>query len=322
MKELLAMVFCLTVLSTPVIFAQNLPSANKTETNAINQAANKWTADDIIMSEQASGVQISPDCGGIVWAKSVPNKEKDSQLWLMNPFGGEPWKISDFTREISDYVWADNDTIIFSAKEEPTFYEKSTEKDDAKVIEDEKHASPVRLFKFDIKSKEITRLTDNTDRIDYFYLSPDGGRAVTVHEQSLTYSYNNKIKPLVFLYNLKTGERKQIFSEPKFNIDDIVWAKDGKGFYASSDFKENPRYLWAVLTEMYYYDLEKAAPVKVNLDWENGLTGSFVATDNGFIALLANGVRNKIARYIKTRSRMTPADEHSNLQRYLVCDLN
>ncbi len=157
----------------------------------------------------------------------------------------------------------------------------------------------MRLFKYDLKSKKTTRLTDNTDRIDYFYLSPDGNRAVTVHKQSLTYSYDNKVKPLVFLYDLKTGERKQIFSDMKFNIDDVVWAKDGKGFYASNDFKENPRYLWAVLTEMYYYDLKKSAPVKVNLNWENGLTGSFVATNNGFIALLANGVRNKIARYTR-----------------------
>ena len=351
----MAMIICLIILSISAIFPQNLPSVDRTETDATNQAASKWSADDIVMSEQASNVQISPDCNWIVWIKSVPNKEKDknfsnlilaslkekkeiqltrgtdgvsdpkwspdgrfiafstsrksedsdedaadSQLWLINPFGGEPWKISDFTREISDYVWADDDTIIFSAKEEPTFYEKSNEKEDAKVIEDEKHASPVRLFKFDIKSKEVTRLTDNKDRIDYFYLSPDASRVVTVHEQSLTYSYDNKVKPLVFLYDLETGGRKQIFSETKFNIDDVVWAKDGKGFYASSDFKKNPRYLWAVLTEMYYYDLEKATPVKVNLDWENGLTGSFVATDNGFIALLANGVRNKIARYTKT----------------------
>ena len=349
------MIICLIILSVSAILPQNLPLVDRTETDATNQAANKWTADDIVMSEQASNVQISPDCNWIVWVKSVPNKEKDknfsnlilaslkekkeiqltrgtdgvsdpkwspdgqfiafstsrksedsdedaadSQLWLINPFGGEPWKISDFTREISDYVWADDDTIIFSAKEEPTFYEKSNEKEDAKVIEDEKHASPVRLFKFDLKSKEVTRLTDNKDRIDYFYLSPDASRVVTVHEQSLTYSYDNKVKPLVFLYDLETGGRKQIFSETKFNVDDVVWAKDGKGFYASSDFKKNPRYLWAVLTEMYYYDLEKAAPVKVNLDWENGLTGSFVATDNGFIALLANGVRNKIARYTKT----------------------
>lgn len=355
MNRSLAIIIYIVVLSLSTVL--NLKAASLPfRIQEINQAAKSgWTADDIVMSEQASSVQISPDCQWMVWVKSVPDKEKDkyvshlilsnlkekkeiqltrgtdgvsdpkwspdghliafstsrksedsdkdaadSQLWLINPFGGEPWKLTTFTREISDYTWADNDTIIFSAKEEADFYEKSTEKDDTKVVEDEAHAAPVRLFKFDLKTKEVTRLTDNADRIDYFYLSPDGSRAVTVHEQSLTYSYDNKIKPLVFLYDLKTGGRKPIFTESKFNVDDVVWAKDGKGFYASSDFKENPRYLWAVLTEIYYYDLEKSAPVKVNLDWEKGLGGNFVATDDGFIALLANGVRDKAAHYIRT----------------------
>lgn len=351
MIKFLTIIFCWIVLSVSAIFPQNPQLVDKF---AVSRAANEWTSDDIVMSEQASSVQISPDCKWIVWVKSIPDKKldksvsnlmlssltekkeiqltrgtdgasdpkwspdgrfiafstsrksedsdenaADSQLWLINPFGGEPWRISDFTREISDYAWANSDTIIFSAKEEPTYYEKSTEKDDTRVIEDEKHAAPVRLFKYNLKSKEVTRLTDNTDRIDYFYLSPDGNRAVTVHEQSLTYSYDNKVKPLVFLYDLKTGERKQIFNETKYNVDDVVWAKDGRGFYASSDFKKNPRYLWAVLTELYYFDLERGAPVKVNLDWENGLTGSFAATNDGFIALLANGVRNKVARYTR-----------------------
>lgn len=318
-------------------------------------AAMPWSADDIVMAEQASSFQISPDNRFVVWIKNVPHKGKDksisnlmlsslvekkeiqltrgtdgvsdpkwspdsrviafstnrkndetskdsadSQLWLINPFGGEPWKISDFAREISDYVWADDDTIIFSAKEDSTFYEKSNQQDNSKVIEDEAHAAPVRLFRFSVKSKEVTRLTANTDRISYFYLSPDASRAVTIHSQSLTYSYDHKNKPLVFIYDLKTGERKRIFAEARFNVEDVVWAKDGRGFYASSEFKENPRYMWAVLTEMYYFDLAQMKPIKVNLDWENGLTGNFAATDDGFIALLANGVRNKIARYIRT----------------------
>ncbi|MEP6924997.1 MAG: prolyl oligopeptidase family serine peptidase [Pyrinomonadaceae bacterium] len=354
MRKSLAVIIYIIGLSVAAAFAQTLQSSavETANTNQVNRA--EWTADDIVMAEQASSAQISPDCRWVVWIKSVPNQDKDksisnlvlssltekkeiqltrgtdgvsdpkwspdnrfvafttsraadqaekdaadSQLWLINPFGGEPWKLTDFVREISDYVWADNDTIIFSAKENPTFYDQSTQKDDAKVIEDEAHASPIRLYKFSVKSKEVTRLTHNTDRIDSFYLSPDGNHAVTIHGQSLSYSYDNKDKPFVFLYDLKTGERQQIFNETRFNIDEVVWAQDGKGFYAVNDFKENPRYLWAVLHEIYYYDLATGKPVKVNLDWENGLTGSFVATNDGFIALLANGVRNKVARYTR-----------------------
>ena len=165
------------------------------------------------------------------------------------------------------------------------------------MIEDEAHEPPKRLFKYLVKPKQITRLTDNTDRIQNFAVSPDGSRAVTVHQQSLRYSYDNRDKPLVFLYDLKMGERRQIFNELKFNIRDVRWTLNGSGFYASNSFKENPTYLWGTITEMYYYDLASNNPVKVNLDWENGMTGSFTTTDTGFIALLANGARNKPARY-------------------------
>lgn len=321
--------------------------------NESNQAAALWTADDIVMAEQSSGLQISPDSRWIVWVKSVGDKEKDrsvshlilssltekkeiqltrgsdncsdakwspdgqlisfistrrdasgdnstSQLWLINPFGGESWKATNFAREISDYVWIDSDTIIFSAEEEPTFFESANKKDDSSVIEDEAHKSPVRLYKFSLKSKLTTRLTDNRDRIEDFAVSPDGSRAVTVHEQSLSYEYDNKDKPQIFLYELKTGARRQIFNEAKFNIRDLRWARDGRGFYASNSFKENPRYLWATIGEMYFYDLATDKTVRVELDWQNGLIGGFVVTDDGFIALLANGARNKPARFTRT----------------------
>lgn len=252
----------------------------------------------------SSDAKWSPDGQYISFITSRPGEPSSSaaaasQLWLIDPFGGEPWKITDFVREISDYVWVDNDTIVFTAREEPTLFEDSHKKDDTNVIEDELHASPVRLYKYSIKSKQVTRLTDNTDRIQDFAVSPDGARAVTIHERSLRYDYDHRDKPYVYLYDLKTGQRQQIFSESKFNVNTVRWTPDGSGFYASSNFKENPRYLWATLLEMYYFDLKSNKPVKVDLNWENGLTGSYAVTDNGFLALLANGVRNKPARFIR-----------------------
>src|SRR5262249_37887049 len=95
------------------------------------------------------------------------------QLWLINPFGGEAWRLTELARGVANYEWADADTIIFSAQEMPSLHEHTTKeekKDTSVVVEDEHHAPPVRLFKVSVKSKKVTRLTDNSDRIESFAL--------------------------------------------------------------------------------------------------------------------------------------------------------
>jgi dipeptidyl aminopeptidase/acylaminoacyl peptidase len=325
--------------------------------------SSKWTVDDIIMAEQITGYEISPDGRWLVWVKNTADKEKNArvsnlflssltekreveltrggdnvfapkwspdgqliafvstrpdpkakpappgegprpQLWLINPFGGEPWTLTSFARGVNGFEWADADTIIFTAQEDPSLYESAIKekKDTSVVVEDEQHAPPVRLFKLAVKSKKVTRLTDNADRIQGFALSPDATKAVTLHDRSLRFVYDNKIKPTVFLIDLKGGEQKQIFSDPKFNIGPVKWARDGRGFYAASAFTNHPQYVMASIDLMYYYDVAAGTPIKVDLGWENGLAGNFEVSGDGFIALLANGARNRVARYTRSAS--------------------
>jgi dipeptidyl aminopeptidase/acylaminoacyl peptidase len=233
-------------------------------------------------------------------AKSSSGKAKQ-QIWLINPFGGEPWALTDGGRSVAAYEWAGPDTILFAAQEDPTLQEKTlkdSKKDNAVLVDDEASEPPVRLFKVTVKDKHVTRLTDNHDRIRSFQLSPDGRRAVAIHDCSLCYEFDNKIKPCVFLYDLASGKRQHIFTERKFNIHNVRWTRDGKGFYAANDYTSHPRFVHATITELYYYDLAAGKPVKVDLGWDNGLASSAVeVTDDGFLALLAGGARNRPARF-------------------------
>jgi dipeptidyl aminopeptidase/acylaminoacyl peptidase len=228
-------------------------------------------------------------------------KEPTAQIWLINPFGGEPWPLTDGRRAVVSHAWADADTIIFAAQEDPTRLEtrlKDDSKDDAQVVDDEANEPPVRLFKVTVKEKTVTRLTDNRDRIQSFRLSPDGRRAVAIHDRSLRYEFDHGIKPAVFLHDLANGERKRVFADRKFNISSIRWTRDGQGLYATNEYTSHPRFVHATITELYYYALTAAKPVKVDLGWANGLSSSSIeVTDDGFLALLAAGARNKAARF-------------------------
>jgi len=244
-------------------------------------------------------------------ARKDADDEPKTQIWLMDPFGGEPWPLTDFSRSVSSFEWADADTVIFASQEEATLREntiKDDKKDTAIIVEDEKHEPPARLFKVDVESKKITRLTGNGDRIETLAVSPDGKFAVTVHSQSLRYTYDNKIKPAAYLYNLDSGEPRRIFADPKFNLGPIRWAPDSKGFYVTQFHSNTPWFTEATVHELYYYDVAAKSHARVELDWPNGLNtemhseeeAAFEPTSDGFIALLANGAQNKAARFVRT----------------------
>src|SRR5262249_44831826 len=151
---------------------------------------------------------------------------------------------------------ADGDTLLFTAQEDATHREntlKDERKDTTIVVDDDKNEPPVRLFKVSVKEKKVVRLTDNADRITTFALSPNGRRVVTVHERSLSFVYDNKVKPAVFLHDLATGTSKQVFTERKYNVSLVKWAPDGKSFYAASEFTTHPQFVHATITELYHY---------------------------------------------------------------------
>lgn len=241
--------------------------------------------------------------------RPVPDKDKGKQqIWLIDPTGGEPWRLTDYPRSVINFAWAGSEHIVFAAQEKPALREATLEKekkDPSRVVDDEKNAPPVRLFRIALKSKKVTRLTQNKDRIQSMALSPDGEKAVAIHEQSLRFEYDHQIKPKVFLHDLKTGKSRQIFQAKKHNIGEVQWTPNGNGFYATSAFTTDPRYLNATVTHLYYYDLASGTEQQVELNWSRGLArqtehgdkAGFLALENGIIALLANGARNKVARY-------------------------
>src|ERR1700685_2918617 len=224
-----------------------------------------------------------------------------TQLWLMNAAGGEPWAGTEFERGIRQFEWLDNDTIIFSAGEGPTLYERQTKerKDDSNVVDDTAHSAPLRLYKFSVKDRKVTRLTDNDDWILSFELSHDKKHAVAVARRELSFAWDQKIPPATYLIDLTTGARTQVFANERIQPNDVTWARDNSGFYVVAPYSNDPRFLVATVERVYFYDLGAGKSSEVNLDWHRGFARFLEATNDVFIALLADGVYTKPVRFTR-----------------------
>jgi poly(3-hydroxybutyrate) depolymerase len=99
-----------------------------------------------------------------------------------------------------------------------------------------------------------------------------------------------------------------VFAEAKYNISHVRWAPDGRGFYAVNDLNSQPQFNQAGVPELHYHDLAGKRTVRVELGWDRGLATQgenddapgFALTRDGFVALLAGGVRNRAARFTRT----------------------
>jgi dipeptidyl aminopeptidase/acylaminoacyl peptidase len=246
-----------------------------------------------------SNPKWSPD-GKMIAFLSVRGKEKGQQIWLMNTRGGEPWTITDLKKGVQAYEWRNEKQVIFSAREDPSYYENELKekKDDATVAGDQEHFWPVRLFQANIQSKKIERLSHNTGKIAEFAVSPDGRWVVTSESQDVHYPYDHRLPPKQFLYDLQEKSREEIFKETNMKPRRFVWALDGSGFYCSQPLASKPGDDYVSVQTLYYFDLKskKYQPVPLNWKWQLGFFGYYITKD-GLLASLAAGTKNKLAFY-------------------------
>jgi len=226
------------------------------------------------------------------------------QIWLINPFGGEPWSITELARPPRRIDWLDKDTVIFSAQEDPTLYaqEMKQKKDDSEVVDDAEHEPPVRLYKINVKDKKITRLTTNTDWIGNWAVAKDGKFVAAVHEKSLHYTFDQKTPPITILHNLSDGTEKRIFPEGRIHPRGFEFLPDSSGFYAWAPYSTHPKFLTATILKLYFYDLAAGKSAEVPLDWENGIGSDLAATRDGFVLGLAAGHRFETSRYTREKA--------------------
>ncbi|MDZ7715308.1 MAG: prolyl oligopeptidase family serine peptidase [Balneolaceae bacterium] len=258
----------------------------------------------------------------------LSSRDKGNTLWAMSIYGGEPYKVYTFDTGISDPQWMGDDLLAFESEEGKTLYEKELEEaeDNTVVVEDTAHFKPSRVYSFNLKTKDITRLTDNRYPIGEFAASSDGKYLVTSHIRSPGYGADANPKSTYYLWNLEEDNKQQILAEGYQTPGNFTFREDNKGFYFVSVQSSDPQWNGAGITLLHHYNLKENAPEQIPLDWDWGLGSGFDISGNAVFAGLANGTTVKPI-YIEPynngwRKREVQVNGSVRLSSFSVLDVN
>ncbi len=232
------------------------------------------------------------------------------QVWAIALAGGGAFPVTRFDRPVADFGWIDAGTLLAAAQESPSRWERERkeEKDTSIVVDDAAHEPPVRLFTVPLEGGRAERLTRNTDWIDLVSVAPDGRRAVVRAQESLSYQYDQKVPPRTFLVDVPSGRMARLFADGRLLPGDVQWAADSSRFYFTNEHSSDPVYRTATVTQLWVYDPAEGRAEQVDLHTDRGLGGGYVPAPDGVVALLADGVRYRPARMVRTASGWTRED--------------
>ena len=264
-------------------------------------------------AEQASLPRFSPDSRKLAFLSDrAPGgggvADGTSQVWILPLSGGEPYPATRLERDVADFAWIDERTLAVLAAESPSARERRRDEggDTAIAVEDAESEPPVRLFRVEIEDDgsegEVRRLTANRDWLEAVAVAPDGRRAVATAARSLSYNFDQRVRPRTLLVDLSTGAETDLFADgPAVVPQGFRWAPDSSGFYFTEERTTHPTYRIATVTDLWFYDLASRTAQRIDLGWARGLAAPVEPLADGFLALLADGVRHRPARYVRLR---------------------
>lgn len=257
----------------------------------------KWPTVQLTRSEDSDKSPLFSADGGTLYFLS--SRKGGKTLWAMSVYGGEVFAVDSFPAGISSLKWLDENTLSFVGGEGPTLREKELKKkkDNVIVVEDSSHMKMQRVFAYDLKKKEVRRLTDNQFPIMNYAVSKDGKWLVSSHRRSLHYASDGKPTPWHFLWDLKNGGKTQIL-EGYQGPGRFEFTVDNEGFYFSATQSSLPEWGGAGISLLHYFHLDKKQAEAIDLDWEWGLSGGYRLYANDLFIQLANGPTNKLT-YLK-----------------------
>lgn len=319
------------------------------------EAQEKWTPEEIILSETILNPIFSPDGNMIIFSKRIGLKKEDKfvtklfltrlnvlkdekpltiqltqgtdsewnplfsgngediyflssrdngkKLWKLSIYGGEASEVFEFKNGITSIQWLDEQNLAYLSNDGKTLYElnKEENKDNTEIIDDEEHWNPTRVYAFNLKNKEIKRLTDKKKSVVSFTISKNGRYMITIRTMSLSYKYDGQHKPEIRLYDFEKGSSNVVLQQMHLP-DNFKFTPNNSGFYFEVQVTSNEKYNGAGKNELYFYDLKNKNVSYVPIEWENGLDREYFPSDDYLFVNLANGPLKKIGLYKKSEN--------------------
>ncbi len=260
--------------------------------------------------EDCSSPKWSPDSSAIAFLSARPDpdapdedpKGKHAQLWKLDLRGGEPAPITSIGRDVVDFGWKDAGTIIFAAAEEKSLTELETEEreDESVIVEDAENTPPVRLFTLSVDDGTVTRLTRNDDWIESVSVSPDGKWAFTVHQKSLSYEYDAKVRPECYLTDTESGVSSRVFDGGRFDVTAVQWEPKSEALVAAYSWSNDPLSVEATVTRLARLEAATRKVTPIEATFEPGISSdpgtyepTFSVGESGILAMMCRGAVNR-----------------------------
>lgn len=270
--------------------------------------------------DTASKPLFSPDGRKLAFLSTRPlparesytcdEKPKDGtrQVWMLSLEGGEPVPLTSWERDIIDFSWIDDDTIMIVAPRVLTVRDRVLRQrsDRTYVVDDIADEPQIRLYRISISERIIRKLTDNEDWIDTLAVSPDGRYAVVRAQQSLSFTFDEVDPPHTFLFDIKAEKLSRLFAdgfEGRTIIPHTIrWSPDSRVIYFMDEYSTHPRYRMATITRLFAYHLESDRLELLPLEGSRGFVErKYLPLPDGVIALVEKGVHVSPVRFTHVR---------------------